>query len=517
MEQKNTKNKRDGFSEWYQSVVFDNGLLKYYDVSGCYVMMPTTMKFWELIQSYLDSEFKKTRVENVYFPLLITERNLSREASHIEGFKAEVAWVTHSDTKEELEMKEESETTEKTEKTNRLAIRPTSECAFYPTFNEVIKNHADMPLKWNQWCNVVRWEFSDPTPFIRSREFLWNEGHCAFATAEEADHNANEMIQIYKQFYKNFLSVPVFCGVKTSGERFGGAINTYTIETFISDAGKGIQCATSHNLGQNFSKMFDIRFQPNVSDGTSGNTQFVHQTSWGCTTRSIGTMIMTHGDDKGLILPSSIANYQIIIVPIYKKNTEQTILDYCLDVQLELQNRARDYYGRFDAYRIFIDRRNNKPGWKYNYWEEKGIPFRFEIGMEEVKSKSVVLYSRDVAKKETFTVEYIKNNLDNLFLKYNTNLYYSAFERIQHSLQLINSIDEIKEALEKSQSKLFYGNLCEEIECEKAIKQLKIKPLCRPDIESINKFHLKKQNNECCVCKSSASDGITLCLFSKGF
>jgi len=496
--------KKINFSEWYRYVVFELNLLKYYDVSGCYVMMPTATKFWEIIQSHLDKEFKKHDVENVYFPLLISEYNLSREESHIDGFKAEVAWVTHEKTEDELKLNNQNYQNNQNNQNNRLAIRPTSECAFYPTFQTIIKSHADLPLKYNQWCNVVRWEFSTPTPFVRSREFLWNEGHCAFSSENEAHNNAIDMINVYKHFYQKVLRVPVICGKKTTGEKFAGADETFTIETFIPDAGKGIQCATSHNLGQNFSKMFDIKFQQNDQNG---GTEFVHQTSWGCTTRSIGTMIMTHGDDKGLVLPSEIATYHIVIVPIYSKDTEIIINEYCQNVT----NLLKSF-----GLRVQYDNTSRRPGWKYNYWEERGIPLRFEIGKKEAGELAVMICRRDTKEK----IKIPLNTIDEIYMKnllsdYDKKLYEKAIYLIKNSTIKINSIKDIGNNIENIDvTKLYYGNLCENIDCEKIIKQMKIKPQCRPDNESTDLFGFVDTNKKCCVCQC---DTDLVCVISRGF
>ena len=488
------KSKINNFSEWYHSIVFDLDLLKYYDVSGCYIIMPRTYKMWEQIQNYLDKKFKLAGVDNVYFPMLISETNLSKETSHLEGFTPEVAWVTQ---------------TGNSRLSSRLAVRPTSECAFYPTFAEIIKSHCDLPLKWNQWCSVLRWEFNDPTPFIRSREFLWNEGHCVFATKEKAHENTLEMLEVYRRLYERVLRVPVIVGKKTTDEKFAGADDTYTLETYIPEAGRAIQCATSHSLGQNFSKIFGIKYQ---TDSKSGNTDFVWQTSWGLTTRSIGTTVMTHSDDKGLILPSMVAEYQIVIVPIFKKDTAQIVDDFCKLIE--------NHY-RAMSFKVYYDTSDNRPGWKYNHWEQRGVPLRFEIGKRDIDDASIMIYRRcdnisDKLKRPAFMN---KTETAELLSNYDIKLFNKAKNALNSAMVSVTKLDDIQNNILNGNMNLYFGELCENIECEKAIKQLKIKPMCRPLDQNYYTGLLSELNPEyekkCIVCKSFTNDGI--CFFGRSF
>lgn len=306
MESGITVKKENNFGEWYRQILTKTDYIRYYEVKGCYVLLPSSYKIWTNIQSILDKEFKKLGVENCYFPLFVTERNLSKEESHLEGFKAEVAWIDKKKEIDEKNKDNKDENKKNEDKKDRIAVRPTSECIIYPVLTDMIRSYKDLPIKYNQWCNVVRWEFKDTIPFIRSREFLWQEGHTAFFCEFEAQKEVTDMIDIYKQTYEKYLSVPVVKGIKTKKETFAGAEYTYTIESYIPCVGKGIQCATSHHLGQNFSKMFNLEFL-----NKEGKKEYCYQNSWGFTTRSIGVMIQEHSDNKGLVITTfycAIAN-----------------------------------------------------------------------------------------------------------------------------------------------------------------------------------------------------------------
>ena len=286
----------EDFGAWYSQVVVAGQLIEYYDISGCYILRPWAYAMWEVIKDFFDAEIKKKRVENCYFPLFVSEARLEAEKDHIEDFAPEVAWVTRSG-QSDLDVP--------------IAVRPTSETVMYPVFAKWIKSHRDLPMKLNQWCNVVRWEFKHPTPFIRSREFLWQEGHTAFTNKAEADAEVREILELYRRVYEELLAVPVIPGVKSEKEKFAGGLYTTTVEAFVPATGRGIQGATSHCLGQNFAKMFHIEYE-----NKSGGRSMVWQNSWGCTTRTIGVAIMVHGDDKGLVLPPRIAPTQVVVITI---------------------------------------------------------------------------------------------------------------------------------------------------------------------------------------------------------
>ena len=364
------------FDDWYQHIITECKLIRYHDVSGCYVLLPNSYNIWEAIQNKLDTNFKLLGVKNTYFPMFVSYDCLQKEKEHLKDFAPEVAWVTGYGDIENKGKLTEGRNGNYSELTNPVAIRPTSETIMYKHFPDIISTYNDLPLQYNQWCNVVRWEFKNPTPFIRSREFLWNEGHSAFETEKESDQEVLDIISLYQDTYEQLLCVPVIRGLKTEKEKFAGGSYTYTLEGFIPESGRGIQCCTAHSLGQNFSKMFGIEFQDK-----NGETKFVWQTSWGFTTRSIGVMLMTHGDDKGLILPPQVAHIQVVIIPIFKKKNKELLLKYT--------DKISKMFASTNV-KIHIDTRNkHNIGWKYNYWETNGIPLRFEIGQKEMESDCV--------------------------------------------------------------------------------------------------------------------------------
>ena len=286
-------------------------MIEYYeDVSGCYILRPWSFSIWECIQSWFDAKIKQLGVKPCYFPMFVSQKALETEKDHVEGFAAEVAWVTKSGS---------------SDLDNPIAIRPTSETIMYPAFAKWIKSHRDLPLRLNQWTNVVRWEFKNPTPFLRTREFLWQEGHSAFAEVYDADVEVLDILDLYSRIYEEVLAVPIVKGRKSEKEKFAGGDFTTTCEAYISGTGRAIQGATSHSLGQNFSKMFKITYS-GIEASSPNSRNFVYQNSWGCTTRTIGVMIMTHGDDDGLVLPPHAAPIQIVIVPIYQSQTDNDIV-----------------------------------------------------------------------------------------------------------------------------------------------------------------------------------------------
>merc|ERR1712141_919810 len=322
--------KADNLADWYSQIIVKAELLEYYDVSGCYILRPWAYSIWELIQSFFDGEIKKLGVENCYFPIFVSHAALEKEKDHIEDFAPEVAWVTKSGDSEMAEP---------------VAIRPTSETAMYPTFAKWIQSYRDLPLKLNQWNNVVRWEFKQPQPFLRSREFLWQEGHTAFATPEEARLEVDTILELYRRIYEELLAVPVICGRKTEKEKFAGGDYTMTTEAYIAASGRAIQGATSHHLGQNFSKMFEIVFE----DPATGEKKHVYQNSWGFTTRSLGVMVLVHGDDKGLILPPKSAPIQVVIVPCgvtvsLEESQRIALIDACKMIESELKHGGIKVY-----------------------------------------------------------------------------------------------------------------------------------------------------------------------------
>lgn len=360
----------EDFAQWYTDVVKKAELLDYTSVKGCMVFKPAGYAIWELIQSQMDAEFKKTGVENVYLPMFIPESLLEKEKDHVEGFAPEVAWVTHGG----LQPLQE-----------RMCVRPTSETLFCDFYKNDIQSYRDLPKVYNQWCSVVRWE-KETRPFLRSREFLWQEGHTAHATAEDAEKRTIQMLNVYADFCEKVLAIPVIKGRKTDKEKFAGAEATYTIEALMHD-GKALQSGTSHNFGDGFAKAFGIQYTDKEN-----KLQYVHQTSWGTTTRLIGAIIMVHGDDSGLVLPPKVAPTQIMVVPIQQKK------EGVLDKAYELRDRLSNF-------RVKVDDSDKSPGWKFSECEMRGIPVRVEIGPKDIEAGKCVLVRRDTREKTECALE----------------------------------------------------------------------------------------------------------------
>ena len=371
--------KSEHFANWYTDVIVLSEMISYYDISGCYILRPWSYKMWELVQVWFNARLEEMGVENAYFPLFVSQERLEQEKDHVEGFAPEVAWVTKSGDGELAKP---------------IAVRPTSETIMYPAYADWIQSHRDLPLKLNQWSNVVRWEFKYPTPFLRTREFLWQEGHTAHATFEDAEETVLQALELYRGVYEDLLAVPVIKGYKTEKEKFAGGFRTTTVEAYIAGSGRAIQGATSHHLGQNFGKMFDITFQD-----TAGASQTAWQTSWGLTTRTIGVMVMVHGDDTGLVLPPAVAPLQVVIVPILsKKLTREQAADYGAAILRDLQDTA-GVRCKYD------DRVMYTGGWKFHHWEQKGVPIRIEIGPRDIENRSARVVIRHSGLKEDYPVD----------------------------------------------------------------------------------------------------------------
>lgn len=379
--------KSDNFADWYSQIITKGEMIDYYDISGCYIIRPWAYSIWDSIKDYFDAEIRKLGVENCYFPMFVSQSALEREKAHIADFSPEVAWVTKSGQSDLAEP---------------IAIRPTSETAMYPAYSKWIQSYRDLPMCLNQWNSVVRWEFKNPTPFLRTREFLWQEGHSAFATRDEAMQEVYAILELYRHVYEELLAVPVTTGRKTDRERFPGGEVTTTCEAYVPIAGRGCQGATSHYLGQNFSKMFDISFEK----PETGEKEFAHQNSWGLSTRSIGVMVMVHGDDRGLVLPPRVARYQVVIVPCgitakMDDTAKQALLGKC-----------RELCSSMTSIRCHVDERDNySAGWKFNHWELKGVPIRLEIGPRDIERQQAVLVRRDDASKTTIELDGIVDTL----------------------------------------------------------------------------------------------------------
>ena len=369
----------EDFAQWYTDVVKKAELCDYASVKGCMVIKPAGYAIWENIQHELDRRFKETGVQNVYMPLFIPESLLEKEKDHVEGFAPEVAWVTHGG----LEPLQE-----------RLCVRPTSETLFCDFYAKDIHSYRDLPKVYNQWCSVVRWE-KTTRPFLRSREFLWQEGHTAHATAEEAEARTIQMLNLYADFCEQVLAIPVIRGQKTDKEKFAGAEATYTIESLMHD-GKALQSGTSHNFGDGFAKAFGIQYA--AKDNT---LQYVHQTSWGMTTRIIGAIIMVHGDNNGLVLPPRIAPTQVVIVPIQQQ--KEGVLDKAFALKDVLSN-----------FRVKVDDSDKSPGWKFSESEMRGIPVRVEIGPRDIENNEAVLVRRDTHEKITVSLDEIEAKVSEL-------------------------------------------------------------------------------------------------------
>lgn len=397
------------FSEWYQQTVTKTQMIEYTDISGCYILRPNSYAIWEEIQKFFDSLIKKDGVKNTYFPCFVTKKAIEFETENFEGFSPEIAWITKYGT---------------TDLHEPIGLRPTSEAIIYPTISKWIRSYQDLPLRLNQWCNVVRWEMKRCIPFIRSREFLWQEGHSSFATKQEADQEVFKILDFYKCVYENLLAIPVTQGKKTDREKFAGAEFTTTIEIFVGPTGRSIQGATSHSLGQKFSKVLNIWFEDDKH-----NKCLVWQNSWGMSTRSIGAMVMIHGDDKGLRLPPRVAPIQVIIVPIFNKNNEKMIdmvIDKICSCLLNI------------GVRVEIDKGNGSPGWKYNYWEMRGIPIRLEIGQKEIETSTVVTYRRDQQTKERVHLCDLSTKIPSLLNDIHNHLYSEANKiKNKNTIQLL--------------------------------------------------------------------------------
>ncbi|XP_078413219.1 bifunctional glutamate/proline--tRNA ligase isoform X2 [Cetorhinus maximus] len=441
--------KEENLAEWYSQVITKSELIEYYDVSGCYVLRPWSYAIWEAIKEFFDSEIKKLGVENCYFPMFVSQAALEKEKSHIADFAPEVAWVTRSG---------------KTELAEPIAVRPTSETVMYPTYAKWVQSHRDLPIKLNQWCNVVRWEFKHPQPFLRTREFLWQEGHTAFATREEAAEEVLQILELYVQVYEELLAIPVVKGRKTVKEKFAGGDYTTTVEAFVSASGRGIQGATSHHLGQNFSKMFEIVFE---DPKKPGEKQFAYQNSWGLTTRTIGVMTMVHGDNQGLVLPPRVACVQVIIIPCGITNTLSE------EDKDSLLKKCSQYLGRLTnvGIRARADLRDNySPGWKFNHWELKGVPIRLEVGPRDMKNNQFVAVRRDTANKLIIPEAAAETKLKNLLEEIQNNLYNRAARDLKEHMVLADTMEQFQQELDSG--KIVQIPFCGNMECEDWIKKM---------------------------------------------
>ena len=416
----------ENFSEWYNELVLRSELADYSPVRGCMVIRPLGYGIWERMQRALDDMFKATGHVNAYFPLFIPESFLSREAEHVEGFAPECAVVTHGGGK----VLEE-----------RLVVRPTSETIVYHMFAKWVQSYRDLPLLYNQWANVVRWEMRTRL-FLRTMEFLWQEGHTAHTTHDEAEEEARRMLGVYREFMEQFMAMPVITGLKTDSERFAGALRTYSCEALMQD-NRALQAGTSHNLGQNFAKAFDLSFQ-----NEQGEQAFAWNTSWGVSTRMIGGLVMTHGDDAGLRLPPRLTPIQVVIVPIWKTDDERA-------ATIETAKRIADELGSFKRYdheriRVHVDDRAGiKPGSKYYHWETRGIPLRLEIGPRDLASHSGMLVRRDTREKRSIAFDRLRDDLPVILEQIQADMLAAARTRLEaNSIREPISYDRFKEVMD---------------------------------------------------------------------
>ncbi|TYS44109.1 proline--tRNA ligase [Bacillus infantis] len=426
----------EDFAQWYTDVVTKAELIDYSSVRGSMIIRPYGYSLWDNIKNELDRRIKETGHENVYMPLFIPESLLQKEKDHIEGFAPEVAWVTHGGSEELAE---------------RLVVRPTSEVLFCEHYKNIIHSYRDLPKLYNQWANVVRWE-KTTRPFLRTLEFLWQEGHTCHATDEDAHEETTRMLDVYADLCENVLAIPVLKGRKTEKEKFAGAKFTYTIESLMHD-GKALQTGTSHHLGDGFAKAFGIQYSDR-----EGELQHVHQTSWGLTTRVIGAMIMVHGDNRGLIIPPRIAPAQLMIVPVAQH--KEGVLDFCYELKEKLGK----------TFRVGIDSSDKKPGWKFNEYEMKGIPLRLEAGPKDIEKNQVVLVRRDTGEKVFVPAEGAEQAIAGLLEDIQSSLLEKARELREQKTENAAGMGEFKQALKDNQG-FIKAMWCGSRECEDRIKE----------------------------------------------
>ncbi|TYS19873.1 proline--tRNA ligase [Rossellomorea vietnamensis] len=461
---KNITGMDEDFAQWYTDVVTKAELIDYSSVRGSMIIRPYGYALWENIKDALDKRIKETGHENVYMPLFIPESLLQREKDHIEGFAPEVAWVTHGG-EEELQ--------------ERLCVRPTSEVLFGEHYKNIIHSYRDLPKLYNQWANVVRWE-KTTRPFLRTLEFLWQEGHTCHETDEDAHDETVKMLEVYAELCENILAIPVIKGQKTEKEKFAGAKYTYTIESLMHD-GKALQSGTSHHLGDGFAKAFGIQFSDR-----EGNLQYVQQTSWGFTTRIIGAMIMVHGDDRGLVIPPKAAPTQLMIVPIAQH--KEGVLDFAYNLKDRLAGTVR----------VGIDASDKKPGWKFNEYEMKGIPLRLEVGPRDIENNQVVIARRDTGEKVTVSLDELESKIADLLDDVQNSLFEKALKHREEKTSIALNFEEFAEKLDSNKG-FIKAMWCGDQVCEDKIKEeTGATSRCIP-------FEEEKVSNDCVCCGKEAN------------
>jgi len=477
-EERYVKEKSQDFSRWYIEIIRKAELVDYAPMKGMMVIRPYGYAIWEKIKELLDRRLKETGHVNAYFPLFIPESFLKKEAEHVKGFAPQVAWVTHGGD-EELE--------------ERLAVRPTSEAIICSMYAKWIKSWRDLPVLINQWANIVRWE-KVTRPFLRTTEFLWQEGHTAHATEQEAEEETLRILSIYKEFVESDLAIPVIAGKKTEREKFAGGIRKYSIEALMAD-GRALQAGTSHNLGQHFSRAFNIRFEDK-----NQNLQYVWQTSWGVSTRLIGALIMVHGDDSGLKFPPRVAPIQVIIVPIPANEWKEKIYKKADHIEKELK--------KIGVRAHFDSREEYTPGWKYSDWEMRGVPLRIEIGPKDMEKKQVVLVRRDNREKIAVSQDVLIEKIPPLLEEIQKSLYDLALDFLRKNTRTVNNYDEFKEIIENKRGfiKTFW---CGNQDCEDRIKDE-----TGASIRVISMEKEEKNGGNCVYCGKKAEN---LVYFAKAY
>jgi len=454
----------EDFAKWYTDVCIKAELIDYASVKGCMIIRPYGYAIWENIQKIMDGMFKELGHENVYMPMFIPESLLQKEKDHVEGFAPEVAWVTHGGA-EELE--------------ERLCVRPTSETLFCDHFKNIVHSYRDLPKLYNQWCSVVRWE-KTTRPFLRSREFLWQEGHTLHATAEEARQETEQMLNVYARFAEEALAMPVVKGQKTDKEKFAGAEATYTIEALMHD-GKALQSGTSHYFGDGFSRAFEVQFTDK-----DNKPVHPHQTSWGTTTRLIGAVIMTHGDDNGLVLPPAIAPVQVVIVPI--ASHKEGVVEKATEVCDTLKKLCR----------VKLDNSDQTPGWKFAEYEMKGVPLRIEIGPRDIENNQCVVVRRDNREKIFVNLDELETRIPEILAEYHDALYNKALTRRETMTYDAKNLDEMKEIADTKPG-FIRAMWCGDRECEEKLKEVAgVTSRCIP-------FE-QEQIGDTCVCCGKKAD-----------
>lgn len=454
----------ENFAQWYTDIVLKAELADYTDTKGCIAIRPYGYAIWENIQNYADKKFKETGVKNTSFPVLIPESLLQKEKDHVEGFAPEVAWVTEAGG-EKLE--------------ERLCVRPTSETIITTMYAKWLNSWRDLPFVYNQWCSVLRWE-KETRPFLRSREFLWQEGHTIHETAEEAKERTLQMLNIYIDVAENLLAIPVISGLKTEKEKFAGAEETYTIEAMTYD-GKALQSGTSHYFGQNFTKPFEVKFQ-----NREGKEEYAYQTSWGISTRLIGAIIMAHGDNRGLKLPPKVAPIQAVIVPIamHKEGVKE---------------KVQEVYEKLNKkYRMELDLREQySPGYKFNDWEMRGVPVRIEMGPRDIENGTCIVVRRDTFEKITVSIDELDTELNNILDAVQNNMFELCKKRMEERTKVAYTLEEFTKIMNEEQG-FIKAMWCGDLECEEKIKELtSAKSRCIP-------FDAEKISEKCVCCGKEA-------------